>query len=225
MSKASELAYRYIRGSILEGRFAAGTQLREEFLAEACGVSRTPVREALRRLESEHFIRRTESQRTFVADWSIDEIGESFVLRAMLEGHAAARAAERIEDSAITALIDLNRAIQRTVEGESIDVDAFLDNNRDFHGIILKSAGSERLAAVLGGLIEQPILLRTARQYDREQILRSFSEHDELVLAFRRRDPDWARAVMTAHIRRAFHAYRDAFLGAPGAIQVADAAE
>lgn len=211
MSKASDAAYRYIRGEILSGSLEPGEQLREEQLAAACGVSRTPVREALRRLESEHFVRRNESQRTFVAEWSLDEIEEGFVLRTMLEGHAAARAAARGNDDAIDALADHNKAIALAAKQTPPDVTAFLDHNRAFHAIILEMAGSARLAALLGTIIEQPIVTRTARQYDRVQILQSHAEHDELIQAFRRRDPDWARAVMTSHIRRAFHAYHDAF--------------
>ncbi|WP_380878382.1 GntR family transcriptional regulator [Sphingomonas sp. DBB INV C78] len=216
MSKASDAAYRFIRGEILSGALEPGEQLREEQLAAACGVSRTPIREALRRLESEHFVRRNESQRTFVAEWSLDEIEEGFVLRAMLEGHAAARAAERAEDVAINALAAHNNAIGLAAKLAPPDVAAFLDHNRAFHAIILEMAGSARLAALLGTIIEQPIVTRTALQYDRVQILQSHAEHDELIQAFRRRDPEWAKAVMTSHIRRAFHAYRDAFRRAGG---------
>jgi DNA-binding GntR family transcriptional regulator len=211
MSKAADSAYHYIRGEILSGALEPGVQLREEHLATACGVSRTPVREALRRLESEHFVWRNESQRTFVADWSLDEIEEGFVLRAMLEGHAAARAAERGKDDAIDALIAHNKTIGIAAEQTPPDVAAFLDHNRAFHAIIMEMAGSPRLAALLGTIVEQPIVIRTARQYDRLQILQSHGEHEELIQAFRRRDPAWAAAVMTSHIRRAFHAYHDAF--------------
>lgn len=215
MSKASDLAYRHIRDAILEGSLAPGEPLREEPLAEICGLSRTPVREALRRLEVEGFVRRTDSQRSFVADWSFDDIEEAFILRGMLEGHAAARAALRIDEESLAALAEHNRAIGEGADSASVAITNFVDHNREFHRIVLHSAGSARLTAVLGGIIEQPIVLRTARRYDRDEILRSLAEHEELLLAFRRRDPDWAQAVMVAHIRRAFHTYRDAFFNAP----------
>lgn len=212
MSKAVDLAYHHIRGAILDGSLAPGAPLREEHLAESSGVSRTPVRDALRRLEVEGFVSRTDSQRSFVADWSFDDIEEAFLLRGMLEGHAAARAATRIGEAALAALARHNDEIYSAGCRAPIDVDSFLDHNREFHRIVLQSAGSPRLTGLLGAIIEQPIVLRTARGYDRDQLLRSHDEHDELILAFRRRDAEWARAVMTAHIRRAFHTYRDAFL-------------
>lgn len=225
MSKAAETAYRYIRGAILEGSLAPGAQLREEQLAESCGVSRTPVREALRRLETEHYIRRTGSQRTFVTDWSLDDIEEAFLLRGMLEGHAAARAADRISAEQIELLSLHNKQLREAASGHRLDPTSFLERNREFHSLVLQAAGSERLSALLTAIVEQPIVIRTVRRYDRDQILRSYSEHEELILAFRRRDPLWAEAVMRAHIRRAFHAYRDAFEIAQRSDQIVEAAE
>ena len=89
MSRASEHAYTVIRGMILAGELPPGAQLSEEALALRCEVSRTPVRDALRRLESDLLIRRSESQRSFVADWSDDDIEDAFELRSMLEAQAA----------------------------------------------------------------------------------------------------------------------------------------
>jgi len=215
MSKAAEIAYRHIRGEILSGALDAGAPLREEALAAAAGVSRTPVREALRRLEAEHLIQRSDSQRAYVATLSADDIAEGFALRAMLESHAAARAAERATPAQIDALDAHNRGIAAAIAAEAVDTAAFIAHNRAFHAVIVDAAGSERLAAILGGIVEQPIVLRTALHYDRQAVEQSHAEHDQLIAAFRRGDAEWARAVMAAHIRRAFHAYDDAFrLGA-----------
>lgn len=213
MSRAADHAYSVIRGMILSGELEPGSQVSEEALALRCQVSRTPVRDALRRLESDLFVRRSESQRTFVAEWSLDDIADGFELRAMLESHAAKRAAERIQKPDIERLRHHNRAIFRAVSGEKPDVTAFLENNRAFHEIIVEVAGSTRLASLLSRLVEQPVVWRTAQQYDRENLMRSYNEHDELLAAFDRGDGPWAAAIMTGHIRRAFHAYADAHLG------------
>ena len=211
MSRASDHAYTVIRGMILAGELPPGTQLSEEALALRCEVSRTPVRDALRRLESDLLIRRSESQRSFVADWSDDDIEDAFELRAMLEAQAARRAATRIAPAQLEALRHHNRLIGAAIAGERPDIPAFLDNNRAFHEIILTAAGSSRLASLLTRLIEQPVVWRTAQNYDRENLQRSHHEHEELIAAFARGDAAWAASIMTGHIRRAFHAYLDAY--------------
>ncbi len=210
MSRASDRAYTHIRGMILSGALAPGAPLREEQLAESCEVSRTPVRDALRRLEAESFVRRNESQRSYVADWSLDEMEEAFQLRTMLEAYAAKRSATRISWDQLERLKSLNSAILQAISKDEPDIPLFLELNRQFHAIILSAAKSDQLASMLTKLIEQPVVLRTALQYDRDNLLCSHHEHDELLAAFARRDGDWAEAVMTSHIRRAFHAYADA---------------
>jgi DNA-binding GntR family transcriptional regulator len=210
VSRAGDHAYEQIRTLILAGKLAAGSQLREEQLAELCGVSRTPVRDALRRLETELFVVRSDSQRTFVADWSHEDVDEMFALRGMLESHAAARAATRITDAAIGELTALNHAIEAAIASPDSDVQAFLDHNRAFHTIVLEAAQSPRLSITLGTLIEQPVVRRTALLYTHDELLRSANEHNQLVAAFEARDGDWAHAVMHGHIRRAFHAFADA---------------
>lgn len=207
-SKASETAYARIRAGITGGEWAPGDPLREEELATLCGVSRTPVREALRRLETEYLIRRTEGARSFVADWSADDVAEMFALRAILEGHAAARASTRIDEDAIARLEALNDDVRRSIE--TGDTDLFLRANRAFHTEVLEAAQSPRLAAMLTALVEQPVVRRTAQRYGGDEFRRSHAEHAALMEAFRARDPIWAESTMTGHIRRAFHAFATA---------------
>ena len=213
MTKASDRAYEAIRGMILSGELSSGDALREEALAERCGVSRTPIREALRQLEAELLVRRTDSQRSYVADWSLDDVADAFDLRAMLEGHAAHRAAERMTDDVLSQLNICNKAIFAAVSKAQPDVKTFLDRNREFHALILETAGSRRLSNLLTALIEQPVVWRTAQHYSAEAFESSHSEHSDLLAAFERRDGQWARSIMEGHIRRAFHAYSDAHRG------------
>lgn len=210
MSKASDRAYAEIRGLILSGDARPGSPLTEEALADICGVSRTPVREALRRLEAELYVVRSDSQRLFVADWNAEDIAEMFTLRAMLESHAAARAATRIDPAGLAAMRRANGLLAEAVAADTPDVASFLDQNRIFHQVVIAAAGSPRLATILAALVEQPVVRRTAARYDRAELERSASEHGELIQAFAARDPEWARAVMTGHIRRALHAFAHA---------------
>ena len=213
MSRASDRAYERIREMIISGELAPGHALGEEALAHACGVSRTPVRDALRRLEADMLVSRSESQRSFVADWSLDEIEDVFDLRAILEARAAHRAAERMTDGALARLRDCNARIGRAIAVTPPDIDTFLEQNREFHAIVLELAASRRLSQLLGTLIEQPVVWRTAHQYGHGELRRSHGEHEELLAAFARRDAEWAGSIMAGHIRRAFHAYADAHRG------------
>lgn len=213
MSRASDKAYSTIREMIISGELSPGDPLGEEALAIRCEVSRTPVRDALKRLEIEMLIRKTDSQRSFVADWSLDDIQDVFELRAMLEGRAAERAASRIDDATLEELRSCNSRIYKAVSTSPPDVDAFLGENKTFHAAILKAAGSPRLTTLLATLIEQPVVWRTAHHYGEGELRRSHQEHEELLAAFARRDPAWAGSIMAGHIRRAFHAYSDAHSG------------
>ena len=213
MSRASDRAYEVIRNMILSGELPAGSQLVEEALAEKCGVSRTPVREAMRRLESDLLVTRTDTQRSFVADWSLDDVADAFELRAMLEGQAARRAAERMTDEALDRMRAANRQIGVAIGKVVPDVTGFLEGNRVFHAVIQEVAASRRLASLLVTLVEQPVVWRTAHHYGREELRRSHHEHEELIAAFARRDGAWAQSIMTSHILRAYHAYADAHGG------------
>lgn len=205
--RASDVAYDKIRQFVLSGTAEPGEQLTEEQLARISGVSRTPVREAVRRLENELLIVRSDSKRLFVADWSADDIDEMFILRGMLEGHAASRAARNITAQQLDELARVSDNLDAAVQASPPDVSAFLAQNRRFHDIILEAACSPRLSAMLPMLIEQPVVSRTAKQYRVGELLQSARDHRELIAAFAARDAHWARAIMTSHIRRAFHAF------------------
>ena len=210
MSRASDQAYATIRAHLLSGAVKAGEQLTEDQLAQITGVSRTPVREAVRRLEDELVLVRSDTKRLFVADWSRDDIEEMFTLRQMLECHAAERAAKRLTREQIAALEEVNRDLTAAVEQTPPDVVRFLDANRAFHEVIIEAADSPRLGQLLTRLVEAPVVLRTARTYSQSDLRQSARDHDELVAAFAARDPDWARAVMGSHLRRAFHTFAKA---------------
>ena len=134
-------------------------------------------------------------------------------LSAVLEGKAARRAAERMTDAALARIRGANHRLGEAIRLPVPDVAVFLEANRDFHAAILDVSASRRLAALLATLIEQPVVWRTAHHYSREALRRSWSEHEELIAAFVRRDGAWAEAIMTGHILRAYHAYADAHRG------------
>lgn len=184
-----------------------GAQIKEEEIAQLCGVSRTPVRDALRRLEAEMFIRRTDSQRSYVAEWTLDDIEDVYMLRSLLEARAAALAVQRAPQAIRDALLENNSGMVRAVRRRDPDVDAFLRFNSDFHRLIIEGAASERLSSMLNRLILLPLIDRTARRYNKADLERSLTDHMEIAAAIACRDADWASSLMTAHIRRAYHVF------------------
>lgn len=208
MATATDRAYEWVRERILSGEYAAGSHLKEERIAEEADVSRTPVREALRRLSNEHFVKFVPNQGAFVATWREDDVEVIFELRAMLEGYAAQRAAGRITPAQIEELAHCADEIERLCRHHSVENHRrSLEFNQRFHGIVAEAAGSERMKRILSWLVEIPLILRTMDRYSNIDVDRSNHHHRELVEAFRSRDGSWARSVMESHLRAARQVY------------------
>ena len=220
MARAVDKAYDVIRNAVLQGEFGVGFRLKENELAESIGVSRTPVREALRRLNAEGLIEFESNHRATVTRWSDESVEDLFRLRAMLEGFATALAAERISKEQIEVLASLAERMEQTLDGKKrINFDRISQLNSEFHKIILDAAKSKRLQALMAGLIEMTVILRTYQRYTAEELARSFSHHRELIAAFSAREPEWARAVMTAHILAAKSCYLRSNDGTPALVK------
>ena len=200
MVTAAENAYDRIRRGILSGEFPPNSRLKEEELVRCCGVSRTPVREALRRLAAEDFVRIIRNQGAEVRSWSDEDLDDLFELRTLLEGHAARRAAERIDDTGlerISAAVDETEALLAGPEQPEHWVEEFQRLNRIIHETVWHASGSPRLTSMLGHLVEQALMLRTIRHFSLDRASQSNGHHRELLGALTARDPVWA------HIRAA----------------------
>ena len=206
MSLAADRAYDRIRAGILNGEFAPASRLKEEELVRLCGVSRTPVREALGRLAAEDYVIVTRNQGAQVKAWSDADVADLFDLRALLEGHAAARAAQLIDDRGLRLLqanIEEMEGVFASGASDAQKTETFLHLNGQLHEAIWKAAGSERLESLLSRLVEQALVVRTAHQFTMERIVQSHRHHRDLVEALSNGDPLWAESVMRGHIRAA----------------------
>jgi DNA-binding GntR family transcriptional regulator len=209
MSKAAEHAYRTIRESILSGEFAPNSRLKETELVEKCGYSRTPVREALRRLAAEDFIAINRNQGAQVKAWSAAEIDDLFQLRALLEGYTAARASHHISLIQLNIIQDAIHAMDAVLASDKTPekkMEDFLEFNQIVHTTVWEAAGSERLERMLTHLIEQALVIRTARKFSIERIAQSHNHHEELLKALKAGDAEWAESIMSSHIHAARHA-------------------
>ena len=203
MAAAVDSAYRAIRDGILAGDLTQGSHITARQLAEATGLSRTPVREAMRRLGAEGLIVIIPNRGAFVARWSDDEIEQIYELRVLLESFAAQVAAVRIDDRQLENLDRLADEMCDLVDQCPLDVEAVAEVNDRFHKGLLEACGNTRLRDLLGAITEVPLQRRTFRRYSTEQLRRSANHHQELVAALSHRDAEWARSVMTGHLRHA----------------------
>lgn len=204
MAKAAQKAYELVRERIIGGFYPPSLRLTEQEIADASGVSRTPVREALQRLQSEGFVRVAANQGAVVVDWNDSDAKDVFELRALLEPYGAARAAERIPAEGIEELRALAQAQYQECDRRSRGyVDRVGALNSQFHRKLHGFAESPRLSMLMPMLIEAPLVMRTFAKYEPAELLRSASHHLEIVDALEARNPDWAAAIMRSHIHAA----------------------
>jgi DNA-binding GntR family transcriptional regulator len=209
MARAAQKAYNLVRERILSGEYAPSLRITEQEIADASGVSRTPVREALQRLQSEGFVHVTTNHGAVVVDWNDDDANDVFELRALLEPYGAARAATRTNPDDIERL----RALAVAQYDESRQrrpgyPERIGDLNSRFHRLLHEFADSPRLSMLMPMLIEAPLVMRTFTKYDEAELLRSASHHLEIVNALEARDADWAAAIMRSHIHAAQYSTR-----------------
>ena len=208
MCSASDRAYQAIRESISKGDLRQGERLKEADLVELCKVSRTPIRDALRRLETEGIVTITPNAGAVLAIWSETELSDLFAVRARVEGMAAAFAARRRTEDDLRKLQTIADAFSALVEGSetSLDHTEIAETNGAFHRAIVSVARSRAISVASAQVMDIPIMLRTFRHYERRDLARSAAQHLEITEAVRVQDADWAQAVMSAHIRAGFQA-------------------
>jgi DNA-binding GntR family transcriptional regulator len=201
MAAAVERAYLTIRDGIVSGAYRPGAHLTAQGLAAASGISRTPVREAMRRLHAEGLIRFIPNRGAFVTSLDERDILKIYDLRVALEGYAAETAAKEASEAQIDGLEALARAMAAAIDPSSPSgIDQVAQINNEFHKLIVTAADSSRLEAALASIVEVPLVLRTFRRYSQNELNRSMNQHLELVEALRARDGLWARSVISAHI-------------------------
>jgi len=201
MSGAADEVYASIRAAILDGSMAPGSRLGEVDLASQFDTSRTPVREALRRLDADGFVHIELNKGARVTEWSIADLEEIYELRALLESHAAGRAATRMTTPNIERLDELCEQMEALTDRQnSVDYEQIAILNSQLHQIILEAAESARLISMMGSVVHVPLILKTFHGYTPEYLARSMGAHRELVAAIRARNADWAQSAMCTHL-------------------------
>lgn len=195
-----EIVFESIREAILNGVFEPGERLMEIQLAEELGVSRTPVREAIRILELENFVIMVPRKGAYVAGVSSKDVAEVFEIRSALEGLAASLAAERITDG---ELEQMEQALLYRAQEEQTELEQSVKSDTDFHALVYRASRNERLILILANLREQIQRFRTTSLSVPGRMKVAIDEHRAILEALRNHDSETAQALTIAHIETA----------------------
>lgn len=206
--------YAGLRRRIVEGDHPPGSRLVEQRLAEAFHCSRTPVREAVRRLEAEGLVVVERNRGARVRPLTESEIGDLYGVRARLEAYAAALAATRHEQSDLFALHDAVGRFERAAElgvrsrSDRAVVRELEEANGAFHDSLLAMSRHSRIQTLVHSAVDAPLVFQALQRFSPEELSRSATFHRLIAEAVIAREPERAERLMTEHVLQG----RDALL-------------
>ncbi|HXZ07031.1 MAG TPA: GntR family transcriptional regulator [Paraburkholderia sp.] len=212
-SRSADDVYLAIKDALTTGGYSAGQYLREEQLAKRLGVSRTPVREALRRLDAEGWVETRPNYGVRVKAWTLQDVREIFEARLLIEPYLASRAALHISTPDIERLKTLADVMLAITQRPSTTAscEAWFTANGEFHAIVTAAANNARLDRSLRSMKETPLIKWTFDTYRDEDRERSARQHFEIVFALEQRNAAWAEAITRCHILAAEKAVIDRY--------------
>ncbi|WP_305045205.1 GntR family transcriptional regulator [Geoalkalibacter sp.] len=179
-----------IRDAILRGVLKPGEKVAEPELAERFGISRTPIREAFRQLESEGYLTVIPRKGAVVTALSERDVKEFYAIKAILEGYAARIAAKNLSDKEIERLEAINQRLQQLADEG--DVKAFYRTHNEFHELFIRAAGNQKLAELINQLVIKFNRPRMASLSLPGRMQISVNEHSRLLEAFKNRNGEQA---------------------------------
>jgi len=198
---AREKTYDYLKTNILSGHFIPGERLAEEHLAEELGVSRTPVREALHKLEQEGLIEPLESRGFCVPQDSIEEIEDLFDIRTVLEGYTLKIICERITDEQIAMLEEIIEKADDALRRKRID--EVFQWNTQFHDTLHSLvADKRRFHSLIVNMRKYVLRYRKDTLRNLGAAKRAGAGHRQILLALKLKEPELCERVMRTHIRQ-----------------------
>lgn len=183
-----------IRDAILKGTMKPGERVSEPELAERFGISRTPIREAFRQLESEGYLEVIPRKGAVVASLSERDIEEFYAIKIILEGFAAKMAAENLTEKDIERLESINERLQKIADDG--DVKSFFRVHNEFHDLFIKAAGNDKLYEMINQLVMRFKRLRLASLSQPGRMEISVEEHRNMIEAFKNHDGERADSLV-----------------------------
>jgi DNA-binding GntR family transcriptional regulator len=200
--KIREKVHDYLKSSVLSGRFRPGKRLTEEHLAEEMGVSRTPIREALHKLETEGLIKPLETRGFIVSADSTEELEELFDIRASLEGYALRLISEFISEETLKRMDKLILKAEHALKRKKIE--EIFKWNTQFHDTLHDLiAHKPRMYSMITNVRKYVLRYRKDTLHYLDGAKRTIDGHKKIMLALRLRDPDLCERTMREHIKEA----------------------
>ena len=196
-----DVVFENLRTAILDGNLKAGQRLMEVQLAEQLGVSRTPIREAIRKLELEGLVVMLPRKGAYVANMSFKDLIDVLEIRATLEGLAASLATERRSDDDVVELEKLAKEFETCLR--EADVEGVLKKDVDFHEKIFLMANNKKLYQLITSLWEQVHRFRVTYVSNYDASLSLVDEHNRILEAIKAGDTELAKKYATEHIELA----------------------
>jgi len=190
----------FVKDAIIKGRLKPGGRVPESELAEMFGISRTPIREAFRQLESEGFITFTPRKGAIVSPITDKDVIEFYAIKGLLEGYAAKMACCKISDKEIRRMEDLNS--QMTKCAERNDVKNFFKLDNQLHDVFLKICGNDKLYNLIHVLVQQFERFRKTSLSLSGRMWSSVKQHNEIIEAFKKRDVDLVERLVKANAEK-----------------------
>lgn len=194
-----DVIFATLREAIVAGELKPGERLLEVKLADKMGVSRTPVREAIRKLELEGLVVMLPRKGAHVANLSAKDIANVLEIRAALDALATVLAANRITDSELKELERIHEQFISCVEKNNIQ--GAIKKDVEFHDAIYRAARNEKLVQVSGNLWEQVQRFRVVYLRDYDSVKAVIKEHSDILKAISAKDADAARICASRHIK------------------------
>lgn len=194
-----DIIYDELKMSILTGKILPGTRLLEVELAERMGVSRTPVREAIRRLEKEGLVNIEPRHGAYAAKVSVEDMIEILEVRELMESMAAQLAAQRITDEQMESLLQTEKEYLKAVK--SGDTEEMITLDAKFHKEVVEASHNRTLAQLIGPLQEIALRFRYMYYNDNTRAEKMPGEHEKIIKALSQRNGEAARKAAEKHLR------------------------
>lgn len=204
-------AYARLIADIKAGTLKPGDRLTETEVASRLGLSRTPVREAIRQLESDGLVTHVPRVGAAVRKLDYREVSELYEMRAVLEGTAARFAARAASEIELAELEAINEEMRR-VQSEIVPLQ---EANQQFHAVLLEAARNRYLVRAVGAVYTTMLIVGPSTMEEASRAADAITEHDRVLTALHARDEAGAETAMRAHIESGHRARLRQFRAAP----------